>query len=61
VAVGVTAARAVSEEFPNKATAVFCCGITDMNNTITAKKDFEKYIKTKVYVYKHKGFLDFIL
>lgn len=28
------AARAVSEEFPVQATAVSCCGITDMNNTI---------------------------
>ena len=33
VAVGATAARAVSEEFPVQATAVSCCGITDMNNT----------------------------
>jgi hypothetical protein len=32
--VGATAARAVSEEFPVQATAVSCCGITDMNNTI---------------------------
>jgi hypothetical protein len=28
------AARAVSEEFPIEATAVSCCGITDINNTI---------------------------
>ena len=37
-AVGATAARAVSEEFPVQATAVSCCGITDMNNTIIAIK-----------------------
>jgi len=30
---GGRAARAVSEEFPVQATAVSCCGITDMNNT----------------------------
>ena len=34
LAVGATAARAVSEEFPDEATAVSCCGITDMYNTI---------------------------
>ena len=34
VAVGATAATAVSEEFPVQATAVSCCGIIDMNNTI---------------------------
>ena len=34
VAVGTTAARAVSEEFPVQATAVSCCRITNMNNTI---------------------------
>jgi hypothetical protein len=33
VAVGATAARAGSEEFPVQATAISCCGITDMNNT----------------------------
>ena len=33
VADGRTAARAVSEEFPDEATTVSCCGITDMNNT----------------------------
>jgi len=31
---GGRAAGAVSEEFPVQATAVSCCGITDMNNTI---------------------------
>jgi hypothetical protein len=36
-AMGATAARAVSEELPVQATAVSCCGITDMNNTITVK------------------------
>ena len=34
VAVGATAARAVSEEFPVQGTAVSCRGITDMKNTI---------------------------
>jgi hypothetical protein len=33
VAVGATAASAESEEFLVQATAVSCCGITDMNNT----------------------------
>ena len=33
VAGGATAARAVSEEFPVQATAVSCCGITDMKET----------------------------
>jgi hypothetical protein len=33
VAGGGRAAGAVAEEFPVQATAVSCCGITDMNNT----------------------------
>lgn len=33
VAVGALAATAVSEEFLVQATAVSCCGITNMNNT----------------------------
>ena len=37
VAVGATAARAVSEEVPVQATAVSCCGNTDMNNTTIIK------------------------
>jgi hypothetical protein len=40
LAVGATAARAVSEEFPDEATAVSCCGITDMNNTIVSSFTF---------------------
>jgi len=42
---GGRAARAVSEEFPVQATAVSCCGITDMNNTITIKKVIKELCK----------------
>ena len=45
VAGGGRAAGAVSEEFPVQATAVSCCGITDMNNTITIKKVIKELCK----------------
>lgn len=42
---GGRAAGAVSEEFPVQATAVSCCGITDMNKTSIKRKNAYLIVK----------------